>query len=370
MNIGLVMGAVNNVIRKKLSRQESDMHDFSAIARQISFDALEIELSGQDVEILARFIPMADALILKASLRELRGAVKNGVPENLMQRLHRIYNRKISDSSRVFPALHTFETSFRTFVCYMLQDIYGTADWWREIYAYAVSVNTTSRKSKPATIGTKALTSDMFDALYKLASSLALERELTKLLEKEAKGEIHVSDHHVMQFSSLKDLREIISCDWSVAKDYLVSDKPLTHANFLEYFETVRTARNNLFHHRQVAASKNLVSHLVSLLDAIGVHLPSAYDSILHQAGRSISFAAPIEPYHFGLHAIRRAYTVTYQSGGQENYEKVLTGTCESEVVMNFMYSEKAVKLEKLSHMTVSLAQTAASTVNEPMNAS
>ena len=57
------------------------MHDFSAIARQISFDALEIELSGQDVEILARFIPMADALILKASLRELRGAVKNGVPE-------------------------------------------------------------------------------------------------------------------------------------------------------------------------------------------------------------------------------------------------------------------------------------------------
>ncbi|QTG15102.1 hypothetical protein G6M86_17610 [Agrobacterium tumefaciens] len=333
------------------------MHDFSATARQISLDALQIELPDPDVEVLARFIPMADALILKASLRELRGAVKNGVPENLMQRLHRVYNRKISDSAKVFPALHTFETSFRTFVCYMMQDIYGTADWWREIYAYALSENTTSRKSKPATIGSKALTSDMFDALYKLASSLVLERELTKLLKKEADGEIVVSDHHVMQFSSLKDLREIISCDWIVAKDYLVSDKPLTQANFVEYFETVRAARNHLFHHRQVAASKNLVSHLVSLLDAIGVHLPSAYDAILHQAGRSISFVAPIEQYHFGLHAVRRAYTVTYQSGGQEHHQKILTGSCESEVVMNFMYSEKAVKLEKLSHMTVALNQ-------------
>ncbi|PDS34678.1 hypothetical protein CO665_29430 [Rhizobium anhuiense] len=336
------------------------MHDFSAIARQISFEALQIQLPQADVEILARFVPVADALILKSSLRELRGAVRNGVPGNFMQRLHRVYNRKISDLSRVFPALHTFETSFRTFVCYMMQDIYGTDDWWRDFYAYALSLNTTSRKSMPSAIGQKAISSDMADALYKFAGTLVLDKEVTNLLQRESKGEIRLSDHQIIQFSTLKDLRELIFSDWLIAKNYLVSEKPLTQANFLEYFETVRTARNNLFHHRQVAASKNLTSHLIILLDAIGVHLPSSYDSVLHQAGRSISFTAPIEKYHLGLHPVSRSYTITYQSAEQDHAERVLSGTCESEVVMNFMYSEKAIRLERLSHMKVVLNQPSA----------
>lgn len=335
------------------------MSDFSAIAHQISSDALQIQLPQTDVELLARFVPVADALILKSSLRELRGAVKNGVPANFMPRLHRVYNRKISDLSRVFPALHTFETSFRTFVCYMMQDIYGTDDWWRDFYNYALSLNTTTRQSMPSKIGKKDISSDMADALYKFGSTLAIEREVAALVQKEGKGELHLSDHQIIQFSTLKDLRELISSDWLIAKDYFVSDKPLTKANFLEYFETVRSARNNLFHHRQVAASKNLTSHLISLLDAIGVHLPSAYDSVLHQAGRSISFVAPVEQYHLGLHPISRSYTVTYQSAGEDHMERVLSGTCESEVVMNFMYSEKAVRLERLSTMKIVLNQPA-----------
>lgn len=52
-----------------------------------------------------------------------------------------------------------------------------------------------------------------------------------------------------------------------------------------------------------------------------------------------------------------RSYTITYQSAGENGIEKALNGTCESEVVMNFMYSEKAVKLERLSHMKVVLNQ-------------
>ena len=127
----------------------------------------------------------------------------------------------------------------------------------------------------------------------------------------------------------------------------------ITSTNFQEMFTIVRAARNTIFHHREIAKQPKLNSHLVDLLDIIGVHLPSSYEDIIHQIGSSHKFELARQDHHYGLTPERRPYRLTYTVGTNAAVTLELAGTCESEVIVSFMHSQKSSSIIQLNSLQV-----------------
>lgn len=322
------------------------MQDYRAIAAEMLHNCLSVEFPESDVKALAAFVPIANDDILQKALKELSGAVRKKVPSDFMQRLHRVYNRKIAELSRFYPAFNILETSYRSFVAYTMADIYGTHDWWRDFYAHAASLDTTSRLPRPTQINGVNISYKAAEAVFDFANSLKNDREAGKIIGT-------ASTLTLTQYCYLRHLEQLILNDWSAFKDRFT--KTITSTNFEEMFNSARDARNSLFHHREISNRPRLMSHLVELLDAIGVHLPSSYEDILHHAGHALKFEQSRETYHMGLDPLRETYTVSYQIGGAAGTPIQFTGTCESEVIMSFLYSQKATKIANLDLLKVEL---------------
>lgn len=322
------------------------MPDYRALAARTLYIYYGMEFPDPEVNALSKFIPVANDDILQKSLKELTGTVKRGVPADFVSRLHRVYNRKISELSRFYPALHVFETSYRSFICYAMTDIYGTDDWWREFYAHVLSLDTRNRTDRPTQIKGKEISANVAEAVFDFANGLKNDAEALKIIDKS-------STMQVMQFCYLRHLEQFIMSDWLAFKDLFVPGRILTSTNFKEMFTSVRNARNSVFHHREIANRPRLISHLLGLLDAIGVHLPSAYEDVLHHAGQSLKFEQDREQHHLGLTPARTSYRLTYRLGNEAEATTELMGTCESEVIVNFLYSQKSTRIANLSSLTV-----------------
>lgn len=322
------------------------MPDYRAVTARMLYSCYGMEFPVQDVQALSRFIPIANDDILQKSLKELTGAVKRGVPADFVSRLHRVYNRKVSELSRFYPALHVFETSYRSFICYAMADIYGTDDWWRDFHSHVLSLDTRHRTERPTQINARDISANVGEAVFDFVNGLKNDIEASKIID-------GASTMQMMQFCYLRHLEQFITSDWLAFKDKFIPGKILTSTNFKEMFTSVRNARNSVFHHREIANRPRLISHLLALLDAIGVHLPSAYEDVLHHAGHSLKFEQDREPHHLGLLPTR----TTYRLGDEAEATTELKGTCESEVIVNFLFSQKSTRIASLNSMKVEVSE-------------
>ncbi|MDM9627633.1 hypothetical protein QTL95_17155 [Rhizobium sp. S152] len=146
------------------------------------------------------------------------------------------------------------------------------------------------------------------EAVFDFANGLKNDAEASKIID-------GASAMQIMQYGYLRHLEQFITSDWQRFKDQFVPGKILTSTNFKEMFASVRNARNSVFHHREIANRPKLITHLLGLLDAIGVHLPSAYEDVLHHAGQSLKFEQDREAHHLGLIPDRSSFRLTYRFG-------------------------------------------------------
>lgn len=320
------------------------MPDYRAIADKMLYNCFSVKFPASDIDALAAFVPVANDDTLQKALKELSGAVRKGVPSDFMQRLHRVYNRKLAELSRFYPAFNILETSYRAFVAYSMADIYKTHDWWKDFHAHAVSLDTTKRLPRPTQINGIDISYKVSEAVFDFANSLKNDREAGKLIGA-------ASTLTLTQYCYLRHIEQLIVNDWTAFKDRFTTR--ITSTNFEEMFQSVRDARNSLFHHREISHRPQVMSHLVALLDAIGVHLPSSYDDVLHHPGLSLKFEQSRESYHMGLIPVRHKYTLSYAVKGIAGTSVQMAGTCESEAIMGFLYSQKATKIANLDFLKV-----------------
>lgn len=334
------------------------MPDYHAVAQNLLQGSLAADFPKSVIAALARFVPVANDDLLRVSLKELAGAVKKNVPDDFMHRLHRVYNRRLAELSSLYPALHLFETSYRTFVAYTMSDIYGRDDWWRDFYDYAKSLDTTTRQPRPTSIGAKSISTNVGEAIFDFANAIKPDTEGSKLANT-------APTLQLMQYCNLRHLEQLILNDWQTFKAAFTSDEVITSTNFGEMFSIVRTARNAVFHHRHVGRHPKLNSHLVELLDVIGVHLPSAYEDVLFQTGPVHAFRLAKKEYHHGLEPNRSPFGLTYRIGEGPQGTVGMSAVCESEAMMGFVRSQKASSISQLN-----LLQVTRSVPAEPTTAS
>lgn len=307
---------------------------------------------------IANFIPIANHSLMMDSLRDAIGAsrlnkVRKGEqpkwPDNFIERVHKAYNRRIAEMSRLYPLFNLFESSYRSFVVQAFDGLYNSDRWWKEAYDIEVLRSDPHHHSDPciAAIGTKQLSLDVINAVHDFSRSIATNKEARALVANGA------ATRDVVEYTKLSDLENLLVADWANIKGAFAVDSAFGAANFKEKFSIVRGARNTVFHHRDVPDKADLFSLAEELLDLVGVHLKTAYDdAALFSVSPNKYSKSERADHHRYLQIDRKGFTVTARFGEKETKTEC-DGTCSGEALVRYIGSQKASRLVDLQWLHV-----------------
>lgn len=348
------MGFGDTPQRSRCGHYGVHMADFAALAK----DLLPKNAPSEIVNQLANFIPIANHSLLSDSLREVLGAAGNkkgksapDLPKNFLERLHKAYNRRIAEMSRLYPLFHIVESSYRSFVARAFDEAYGTKHWWKEAFHIEELRSDPRHHSDPciAEISGRKLSADVSDAVHDFSKSIVANKDARALV---AKG---MGTQEVIEFTKLSDLENLLVSDWSNIKGAF-RVQPNGMANFREKFGKVRAARNRIFHHRDVSNKIEIFAAAEEVLNLIGVHLKTSYDDCTHLAISPNKYSYPARSdHHFHLPIRRQEFSVTAHFGEQST-TSASDGTCTGEALIRYVNSLKASKLTDLHSLQVQIA--------------
>lgn len=335
------------------------MVDYFAITRAL----LPANPPADVVSKLANFIPIANHSLMLDSLRDAIAAsrllkTKKGEPpvwpDNFIERVHKAYNRRIAEMSRLYPLFNLFESSYRSFVAQAFDEFYKSDRWWKQAYDIEVLRSDPHHHSDPCitAIGNAQLSLDVVNAVHDFARSIATNKDARSLVDNGA------GTRQVVEYTKLNDLESLLVADWANIKGAFATNCPFGVANFKEKFATIRGARNTVFHHRDVRHKADLFSLAEELLDLVGVHLKTAYDDAALFAVSPNKYAQlERSAHHRYLEIERKGFTVTARFGEKETTAEC-DGTCSGEALVRYIGSQKASKLVDLHSLHVATLKT------------
>jgi hypothetical protein len=186
----------------------------------------------------------------------------------------------------LFPVFHEFESGYRSRVAAWMENHYGTSIWWSEVLVALKNGN--GYMDFKGLINGKRVSSNIFDAIGSLLRSvdgIQLERNRLAAMD---------DGFHLLQLSTLSDLEKLMFEHWTdfskTLPSKLANGNPLNKEVFKGMFRRVREARNDCYHHKEVAKRHEIVSNAEQLLVLIGVHLETACDMISMSAVKPLRF--------------------------------------------------------------------------------
>lgn len=239
-----------------------------------------VRLEAEQREALRRIAQRSSHEFLKNSAKELRGALKVNkrkgkdstdiitAPEDLIDKIYRVYRRKISENARMFHVFHVFESAWRTKLSIWLEDHYNSRKWWLTLLLEF------RRGLKPADI----------EYINGVASSHGAIRSIMIMMKNASDEQLSTgkiddfqSGLEMLAWAKLSDIEEIIYEHWATFKqtlpERLGSGAPLDGDVFKSMFKKVRDARNVCYHHRELKSQFEIFSTAEQLLDIIDIHL-------------------------------------------------------------------------------------------------
>ncbi|WP_146208008.1 hypothetical protein [Azospirillum sp. TSH64] len=250
---------------------------------------LKAPLGKAERHSVRRLAARANIDLLRNALKELRGAIKSaqkqGNPMQIGARLDRVYHRKVAEQAQLFPVLHEFESGYRCHVAAWMEDHYKTRNWWSGVLEAAQGL---AGYSAFKGINGRSVSFGIYDSINALLRGIDGPNFERGKVQKASSG------IHLLQLSTLSDLERLTFEHWTdISKSLrstLSDGSPLTEAVFKGMFKRVREARNDCYHHNEVAKRLEIVSNAEQLLALIGTHLESAVDLVNMSAVKPIQF--------------------------------------------------------------------------------
>ncbi len=274
-------------------------------------DQLGYQVSEAEEKACYAFCRQANSDFLIRSLKELKGFAKSAQKMKIkgqetppiLEKLTRIYFRKVEEQARLFTALGMFGTSYRTHLATWMEHYYGLKKWWDPIYTTILAGDHCTSVKK---INGTPITSGLANAVDRLLRGIdGYDLSGNKIKQQN-------SGHFLLNFSKLSDLEELIKEQWPQFKISLQGHNPAltTQVSFLAVFKRIRDARNSCFHHREVASRPDIMRNIENMLDLVNVHLETASISARIAAVKPIaSIVQWDERHNFGLNRLS-PYTI------------------------------------------------------------
>jgi hypothetical protein len=235
------------------------------------------------VDTFRKDLSLVSPYLMEAALIE----VKNGTQgRNLSDSrdwrpaIFRVYNRKVAEHAQLFPIFHSFETAFRSTLAVELESFYGIKKWWQTINE---AVRDGGDARSVTRIGNKPIGRDTANALAQLIYSI----DGANLSRDHIAG--CTNGFEFLEHCELSHVARLIEVHWSLFSPKFVRNKNrLSLGHFKNKFRSVREARNDVYHHKSVARTTDVVAHAEDLLDYLGFSLGFVFEKIWD--------AAPQEP--------------------------------------------------------------------------
>lgn len=300
---------------------------------------------------IGTFLPGANLEIFAKALAEVKGVALKKGNVDIIPHLHRVYHRKLAEQASLYPIFHIFETSYRSFLAFWMEDYYGTGEWWKEHYDRLVWIEANRSKVAPPRIDEvngKPIANRVSFAIENFVSNVAGPQLSSDHL-------MGVPSAAIFSRSKLSDLEALIEEQWPQISSSFPTTFPngmvVTQNGFVTKFRYVRDARNTSFHHREVSARAMVMSIAEELLDMIDVHLGTTLEHINHSTPKRLPSSIPQTSRHRTLEPNYPAFAVSF-SYGSGTYEQVtLNSYCSGSAMSRFIGSLDAEKLRKLSEI-------------------
>ncbi len=315
-----------------------------------AFDG-KISIPAEQEAQIGKFLPGANLEIFAKALAEVKGVASKKGNVDIIPHLHRVYHRKLAEQASLYPIFHIFETSYRSFLAFWMQDYYGTVEWWKEHYDRLVWMEANRSKAAPPRID------KVNGKLIANRVSFAIENFVLNVAGPQLSSDhlAGVPSAAIFNRSKLSDLEALIEEQWPQISVSFPTAFPngmvVTQYGFVTKFRYVRDARNTSFHHREVPARAMVMSIAEELLDMIDVHLGTTVEHIKHSTPKRLSTSISQASRHRTLEPNYPAFDVSfsYISG---TYEQVtLNSYCSGSAMSRFIGSLDAEKLRKLSEI-------------------
>lgn len=311
----------------------------------------EVAIPAEQEAQIGRFLPGANLGIFVKALAEVRGVALKKGDIDIIPRLHRAYHRKLAEQAALYPIFHIFETSYRSFLAFWMEDYYGTAEWWKEHYDRLAWIGANPSKDAPPRVNMvngKPIANRVSFAIENFVINVAG----AQLSLHHLKG---VSSSAIFDRSKLSDLEVLIEEQWPQISDKFPKTFPnglvVTQNAFVGKFRYVREARNKSFHHREVPERAMLMSIAEELLDLIDVHLGTTVEHISHATPKRPSAAITLAPRHRTLEPKYPVFNVSFTYGSGAYEQIAVQSYCSGSAMSRLIGSMDAEKLRRLSEI-------------------
>ncbi|MBB2965164.1 hypothetical protein [Methylobacterium sp. R2-1] len=205
--------------------------------------------------------------LMKASLIELsKGKRMPAGGRGWRTAMYEIYNRKVAEHAKLFPAFHCFETAFRSFTAVNIEDHYKIAQWW------APTFKEITGGSQVSTIGVvQNVSSDRRRSIEIMIKNLIDKVDVMS----------YQDGYELFENSDLSDIKRIILAHWPLFKsNFRIKGQPISNNVFRDKFDTIREARNNVYHHKSFGGMKQVYEFSNELLECVKFNLPAVHKRI------------------------------------------------------------------------------------------
>lgn len=249
--------------------------------------------SGQIADFEAD-LHLVSPFLMEAALIEVKnGSLKALLASDSRQwrsAIFKVYNRKVAEHAQLFPVFHTFETSLRSTVVVYLEKYYDHRRWWRRIYEELRRGNQATTVSD---INNIFVSKDTAHAIGEIILAIDGNNFQKQLVGKFLNG------YQFIEYCNLAHVGRLIEVHWSAFSPLFINNTTrLSLSDFKSHFSRVRDARNDIYHHKSVARTSNVISSAEKILDYLDCSLSFVCSKISESSPVPHSFGIPVQPRH------------------------------------------------------------------------
>lgn len=200
--------------------------------------------------------------------------------------IFKVYNRKVAEHAQLFCIFHSFETAFRSTVAVLLERHYQHPRWWRKIYDETKNGNpaTSVRHIAAARISR--------DAAYAIG-------QIIRDIDEAHRGTVEglTNGYQFLECCDLKHIAKLIDQHWFLfAPTFTKGSEQLSRADFHAKFNRIRSARNDVYHHKSVARTTGIVETTEEMLDYLNFSLCFVFTKTMEAMPKKLPFAVTVDP--------------------------------------------------------------------------